>query len=369
MIVKENLSLYLHIPFCLQKCLYCDFASQASTDTEIERYVDALTEEIAHWGQKASAYTVVTLYIGGGTPSILSPQRMRRIFETIFRHFDVSKACEITVECNPGTLTEEKLAAYRQWGVNRLSVGLQAWQDHHLKKIGRIHTQKQFLESYALARKLGFENINIDLIFGLPNQTVSEWQETLREVMALTPEHLSCYALIVEESTPFGKMSLNLPTEEEILQMHHETVSQLQKEDYFQYEISNFSQKGRACRHNLVYWELGAYIGMGAAAHSCFEGARFCHTGALEGYIKDPKAQEEVVVLTPKDIQNEFMLLGLRKTAGVSLEEYERRFGIPFAVERIQKYIDMNLIRMDKRQLRFTTQGMLLSNQMLMEFV
>ena len=265
---KKSLSLYIHIPFCKQKCFYCDFPSYARLEDLKEDYVKALCKEIK---DKASKYKIKSIFIGGGTPSYLNEDEIEQVLSEISK-LDLEDNMEFTMECNPGTLTEEKLRVMLKGGVNRISMGLQAVQNSLLKEIGRIHTFKVFEENYNLARKVGFKNINVDLMFGLPNQSVEEWEESLRKIASLEPEHISAYSLIIEEDTGFYKLwennKLLLPNEEEERIMYSKTKEILESYGYKQYEISNYAKEGYECYHNKVYWKCEEYLGLGSASSS-----------------------------------------------------------------------------------------------------
>ena len=330
--IKTQKGIYIHIPFCISKCIYCDFCSAPADDDTKERYVNALCAEIVHAGKEAvkngDDRSISTIFFGGGTPSILPAQLFVKIMCAVREAFSVSEDAEITVECNPGTLTAGKLRAYRSMGVNRLSIGLQSPDNRELRALGRIHTYEQFEESYYAARDAGFDNINIDIMSAIPYQTVTGYQSNLEKIVKLNPEHISAYSLIVEEGTPlFDKVERSggdiLPTEDEDRQMYALTKKILADAGYRRYEISNYARPGFECRHNVSYWERTDYIGFGVAAasllkksESCQQSRRFTNTPDLEGYIKNPiDNHSEEEFLTQKDEMEEFMFLGLRMIA------------------------------------------------------
>ena len=289
-----SLALYIHIPFCKQKCLYCDFPSYQGIEHSIGSYIDCLKKEIEMTSGACKDYKVTTIYIGGGTPSYIDARHIEGILEVCRKNFEIDPDAEISMESNPGTLTKENLLIYKNAGVNRISIGLQAAQNKILKTLGRIHDFKEFEEGYYLARQAGFSNINIDLMLGLPGQTFEDWQETLEKACSLKPEHISAYSLKLEEGTPFYNKyykedALELPPEEIERDMYHYAVNFLGEKGFEHYEISNFAKEGLECKHNLVYWKRGPYIGLGLGAHSFFEGKRFFNTYDMKQYIADIK--------------------------------------------------------------------------------
>ncbi|EES91843.1 oxygen-independent coproporphyrinogen III oxidase [Clostridium botulinum] len=327
--MNNDISLYIHIPFCKQKCLYCDFTSYCGKESQMLSYSKALSTEIDNIKDKK----VKTIFIGGGTPTYLSLEGWNILKKSIDK-LQKSEDLEFTVESNPKTFDKEKLEILKSMGVNRISIGLQAWQNKHLKALGRIHTREEFLKSYNMAREVGFENINVDLMFGIPNQSFDEWKETLNEIIKLNPEHLSCYSLIIEEDTPFYNLyenqKINLPSEELERKMYWYTLKFLKEKGYHQYEISNFSKENKECRHNLVYWNLNEYIGCGVAAHSYSQGYRYNNSGKIEEYIKLIENNQSPIVEKVRnslksDIE-EFIFMGLRKIKGISIEEFHKRF-------------------------------------------
>lgn len=360
--MKKELELYLHIPFCVRKCAYCDFLSFPAEKEIQKQYVNCLIEEIRQF-DLAEDYVVSTIFFGGGTPSVLEGSEIMRIMQAIRERFpDIREDAEITIECNPGTLTEEKLQIYQKAGINRLSLGLQSADQEELKLLGRIHTYNQFKENFYLARRIGFANINVDLMSALPGQSEESWQETLRFVCDLEPEHISAYSLIVEEGTPlyeeYGEMCADLekygdyasmpkrlqtryegckclPDEETDRNMYHHTKTTLAKLGYERYEISNYARPGYACRHNIGYWTGVEYLGLGLGASSLVGGKRFQVTADLNRYLVFTKEElaagaqyEEIHELSRQERMEEFMFLGLRLTGGVRTAEFERRFGV-----------------------------------------
>lgn len=333
--MNGGMELYLHMPFCVRKCAYCDFLS-FPTDQETQNlYTRRLREDIDAMGKKYGDIPVDTIFIGGGTPSVPDSALIVGIMEHVRKAFHVAEGAEISMEANPGTVTREKLTDYRRAGINRLSFGLQSANDRELKLLGRIHTWAEFLESFHLARECGFTNINIDLMSALPGQTRESWKDTLKRVTDLNPEHISAYSLIIEDGTPFGEKYGSeegrklLPDEDSEREMYHETKRFLRDCGYERYEISNYAKPGRACRHNIGYWTGVPYLGLGLGASSYMDGCRFAVNSDMKQYLEEkPGMFTDVEKLTKKDMEEEFFYVGLRMTAGVSLPEFERRFGV-----------------------------------------
>lgn len=369
---QSELELYLHIPFCVKKCAYCDFLSAPADEAVRARYVEALKGEIYRRKTLGLNRKVTSVFIGGGTPSILEGAQTAQLLEAVYDSFSIDADAEITVECNPGTLTEDKLSCYRRQGVNRLSIGLQSADNGELHLLGRIHTYEEFLESFHLAREMGFENLNVDLMSALPAQTGESWQNTLKTVLALKPEHISAYSLIVEEGTPFyhrfgpgaGEEHL-LPDEDTERQMYYDTRDILKAEGYERYEISNYARPGFACRHNLGYWERRDYLGLGLGASSLMEGVRYRNHETLPAYLAGDYGYGEVQRLTRREELEETMFLGLRKTEGVLLtnellEAYKEVFA------RLEQ---RGLLIRENGRVRLTDLGIDVSNYSLAEFL
>lgn len=377
--MKKELEIYIHIPFCVKKCAYCDFLSGPQDRDTIEKYVDKLVEEI---GVQKSA-TVSSIFLGGGTPSILAPSQIFKIFKVLNCTFKIENDAEITIEANPGTVTIEKLQAYKQCGINRISFGLQSTNNEELKLLGRIHTYEEFLESYQLARECGFDNINVDLISAIPKQTVKSWEETLQSVIELGPEHISAYSLIVEEGTPFAKMygegcpgEHDLPSEEEERAIYYRTEKMLSGAGYHRYEISNYAKNGKECRHNLGYWERKEYLGIGLGAASLVDNTRYKNTDDLLYYMEHAydlcAIQEDVEELSVKEQMEEFMFLGLRKMEGVSTSEFENTFEKTMEEcygEQIQRLEKQGLLEQKDGHLMLTKQGIDVSNYVFSQFI
>lgn len=367
----RSLEIYIHIPFCISKCKYCDFKSAPSCPKERSDYIKSLCEKIRSYEEFARAYCVVSIFVGGGTPSILEAEQMKEIFIAIKETFKLTKDAEITIEMNPGTVTSEKLTAYRECGVNRLSIGLQSVNNYELKALGRIHTYEEFLETYRMAREAGFDNINIDLISAIPYQTVESWKETLEKVVALEPEHISAYSLIIEEGTPFyerygeGEHDNELPSEEDERQMYHDTREILASYGYERYEISNYAKPGYECRHNLGYWERCEYLGIGVGAASLIGNQRWSQGNELE-------CSPEVELLSRENEMEEFMFLGLRKIRGVSMECFEEMFGVSMDEvygDVIETMKSKELLEEIDGYVRLTEAGIDVSNYVMSEFL
>lgn len=381
---KKPIELYLHIPFCIRKCLYCDFLSFPASDEAREAYVRELCREIRSWDRRKE-YEITTVFLGGGTPSVLRPDQVEDIFKAIRSSHDLRADCEVTIECNPGTLTEEKLRAYLQCGINRLSLGLQSADDRELERLGRIHTWQQFLENYLLARRLGFDNINVDLMSALPGQTAESWKSTLEKAAALQPEHISAYSLIIEEGTPFyqlygeenqkrerGEDCTLLPGEEEERAMYEYTGRYLSALGYERYEFSNYAKPGKACRHNIGYWRRREYKGFGLGAASLLCNRRIRNVTEMESYLQGNWTEKKEEPLTRENQMEETMFLGLRMTEGVSKAVFRETFGVP--VEQIygpvlERFASLGLLVNGKEYVALTEKGADVSNYVLAEFL
>lgn len=381
----KSLELYVHIPFCVRKCEYCDFLSApAGTDTQQE-YVRNLLLEIEQKGVRCTDYEVTTIFFGGGTPSILKAGWIADILDAIHRNFKVRKDAEITIECNPGTLTFEKLSIYKSAGINRISVGLQSASDAELRELGRVHTYEDFLKSYDLIRKKGFSNVNIDLMAALPGQTLKSYEQTLRRVLALKPEHISAYSLIIEEGTPFyekyeadellrekGEKPQILPSEETERLMYERTKELLLAHGYERYEISNYARKGYACRHNVGYWRRENYLGFGLGSASLLENERFHNTTDLTDYLGGDYLAYEQEKLDKKSQMEEFMFLGLRMTEGISTECFRQTFGLTVELVYgpvLEQQIADQLLRKEDGRIFLTERGLDVSNYVMAQFL
>ena len=410
--MKHNLSLYLHIPFCVRKCLYCDFLSGPQSADVQEQYVEALCREIQETSPEYREFQVVSVFIGGGTPSVLQPEQTVRIMETVKHCFVLTDTCEISMEMNPGTVTPEKMRSYHACGINRISIGLQSANDRELKALGRIHTYADFLKAYEMAVEAGFTNINVDLMSAIPEQTMDSYQETLQKALALQPPpaHISAYSLIVEEGTPFYEQELNLPDEDTERRMYEITDDILRKAGYHRYEISNYAKEGKECFHNKVYWQRGNYLGLGIGSASLIRNVRFHnmtdilnyvnlmlgkneiedaskeHGGkfhAGKDYLKKENAEKEQVNKLREDVQElpveeemeEFMFLGLRMMEGVSERKFYENFGrrfeevFPGVIEKHEKLGLLEVTGEEFVHLRLTPHGIDVSNQVFVDFM
>lgn len=379
---KKPLAIYIHIPFCVKKCLYCDFASGPGDANQIAYYMRVLQKEIRSFSAISTLYQIQTVFFGGGTPSFVTPSYIRQLMQLLRSQFSFSERAEISLEANPGTLDEEKLEIYREAGINRLSLGLQSVHEEDLKRLGRIHSYEDFLYGYRIARRAGFRNINVDLMSGLPRQSLAAWQESLQRVAELEPEHISAYSLSIEEGTPFyeqygeGLGRLALPGEELDRQMYHYTGEYLSARGYQRYEISNYARPGYECRHNMTYWTLGEYLGFGQAAASFLEQRRFVNPASPEAYWQAARTSYQRFRNMPpeslKDQMEEYMFLGLRTARGISREEFKKRFGRSFPPRVEKEMLDLyrqGLLQQKGGRITLTEQGIDVSNVVLAGFL
>ena len=427
---KKELELYIHIPFCVKKCAYCDFLSFCADEKTQQSYVEALKNEIRFYGEYFPDRKLVTIFIGGGTPSWLDGTQIREILDTVYSVFSVEEGAEITIECNPGTVTAQKFDDYKAAGINRLSIGLQSANNEELQLLGRIHTFEQFLKMYDLARKKRFTNINIDLMSSLPGQTIESFEKTLRTVLKLKPEHISAYSLIIEEGTPFyeryqedakrqaeGEPTVWLPSEEEEYAITKLTQKLLQEAGYHWYEISNFAKPGYECRHNIGYWKRADYLGVGLGAASLIDNVRYSNTRDLYGYLEacrhiytDDAARSESencdvtgdkMVFQASDCRNnkdestdteirkinlhetaerltrteqmeEFMFLGMRMLDGIRRSEFEWNFGTTVEAvygDVLRKLTEEGLLQKQEGRLFLTEKGMDINNYVVEQFM
>ncbi len=373
----DRLGIYIHIPFCASRCYYCDFCStSAAKRDKIDAYVGALINEIRGFASgHESKFEVDTLYFGGGTPTLLSLQNFSDILSCVKENFELLPGAEITAEANPKTSDFEKLCSMRQLGVNRLSIGMQSVHDGELKALGRIHKFKDFESFYSDARRAGFDNISVDLMYGIPEQTMESFEESVTRLAALSPEHISSYCLKIEEGTRFYRTreSLALPDEDIVCDMYESMTNILQSAGYNKYEISNFSKTGRESRHNLKYWQYDDYIGFGSGAHSFFEGKRFANSRDIDGYIATrglgTKEGEEIIL--DSEAENEYVMLGMRLSRGIDISEYESRFRKKFNEEfgkKLKKF-SPEFVVLSENNCRFTEKGMFVSNYILSEIL
>ncbi len=387
--MKKEIGIYVHIPFCIRKCYYCDFVSFTNQEENIEKYIEAVIKEIESY--ELEEYNVTTIYIGGGTPSSIESRYIEKILhkikEKIINNETKFNDIEITIEINPGTIDRKKLQNYEEMGINRLSIGLQSTNNEILKNIGRIHTYEEFLEGYILARSIGFDNINVDLMIGLPNQTIEKIKDSVEKVINLEPEHISVYSLIVEEGTKIENLlnmnKITLPEEELERNMYWYVKNKLELNGYIHYEISNFAKENKQSKHNVNCWEQKEYIGIGTAAYSYLNNIRYGNTSNIQKYIEtqDFKSKKELEknkiriideVQTLEDKKKEYMLLSLRKIEGVSIKKFKEKYvenPIFLYRKQLEKLVNENLLTIDGDNIKLTNKGLDLANLVWEEFV
>lgn len=376
----DNLGIYIHVPFCIKKCNYCDFYSCAQKSANnVSEYIDALCKHIKAEAPAYRKRKIDTVFIGGGTPSLVLPKDFEKLAETIGKSFSLTQDAEFSIEANPGTLSDEKLRTYKSCGVNRLSIGLQSANDEELKTLGRIHTFDDFKENFLLARRCGFDNINVDIMYGLPDENLKKISKTLDKVSEFSPEHISAYCLKIEENTPFFdiKDTLLLPDDDKICDTYLAVCDKLKDCGYEQYEISNFSKIGYRCRHNLKYWNDEEYIGFGPSAHSFFEGRRYFYDDNTEKYLSDinsgkmPTKISENERKNSEDNADEYIMLKMRLFDGIDGEEFRQKFGISFEeyTGGMEKYILGGYMEKCAGVYRFTPKGFFVSNFILSDIL
>ena len=379
------MELYIHIPFCIRKCAYCDFLSAPADQETIARYMDALKKQLVRQAASFQDRKIDTVFIGGGTPTVLLTEQLAELLETVQINYALAKDIEITVEANPGTITAGKVRALAGGGVNRVSLGLQSASETELRLLGRIHTYDDFLRSYGLLREGGIRNLNVDLMSALPGQTIASYERTLRRVLSLHPEHISAYSLIIEEGTPFyeqyrederlrdaGEEPRLLPGEESERAMYELTGELLSEYGYERYEISNYAKAGFACRHNIGYWTGEEYLGLGLGASSYIEETRFCNTSDLREYLEEDFSPRDVQKLSKTDRMAELFYLGLRMTEGVAKAEFVRRFGLSAVSvygDVLKDLVERKLLEDTGTHYRLTPFGRDVSNQVLYRFL
>lgn len=379
----KNLGLYIHIPFCKKKCNYCDFYSCTNVDN-IKRYIKSICKQLTIEAPLYKDYTFDTIFIGGGTPSLIDGEAFKLLADAIKDNFSLKEGFEFSIEANPGTITKEKLVAYKESGVNRISIGLQSTFDNELATLGRIHNYDTFVKNYSMARECGFDNINIDIMYALPEQNKGRFLETLKRVIELNPEHISAYSLKIEDNTPFGKIksSLALPDEDEEYDTYLSMCEILSKNSYLQYEISNFSKKGYECKHNLKYWQSEEYIGIGPSAHSFFNGERYSYISNVDEYILELEEGILPIKLSEESGKNEhaspkiskideYVMLKMRLASGVDSKEFKAIFGVEFieAYPQIKIYLNTGHIIFENGAYKFTPKGFFVSNYILTEIL
>lgn len=375
------LGLYIHVPFCAQKCNYCDFNSyKIEEKNQKKEYLISIKKEMELYKEDFKNKEFTSIFLGGGTPSILNSEELTILVNSIYENFNINKDAEITMECNPGTLNKEKLETIKSLGINRLSMGLQVTQNHHLKYIGRIHTYEQFEKNYKDAIDIGINNINVDLMYSLPNQSFDEWKETLDKIIKLNPPHISAYSLILEEGTKFYDMYMNkefeLNDEETDINIYKYTIDTLSKNGYHQYEISNYAKEGYECKHNIVYWKCEKYLGLGPGASGYIENYRYSNICDVEEYNKclhnNKKPIEDKNILSKKDEMEEFIFMGLRMNEGINLDRFYEKFGVNFKQKHnniLDKLKNLNLIIEQNNNIMLTQKGKEISNTVFIEFI
>ena len=374
------LGLYIHIPFCVSKCNYCDFNSFKLNKELKQRYINDLKKEILLYKDEFKEKEITSIFLGGGTPSILENEEISEIFFYIKSNFNIKDDAEITIECNPGTLNKEKLITMKNLGINRLSIGLQATQDYHLNYIGRIHTYEDFVKNYKEALDIGFKNINIDLMYSLPNQNFDEWKDTLEKIVKLNPSHISAYSLILEEGTNLHKMyeknEFKMVDEDTDIKMYNYTINYLKDNGYNQYEISNYSKCGFECKHNILYWKCKHYIGLGPGASGYINNYRYNNLESLDDYHKkllnNEKPIDFIDKLNTEDKIQEKIFMGLRMNEGIKFNDFKDEFNLDFK-ERfknvLKKLKENKLIIEDEFGIKFTQEGREISNSIFIEFM
>ncbi len=374
----RSVGLYIHIPFCARKCNYCVFYSLACSKKEnLSDYVSIICTQLEREAHLYKDCVFDTIFLGGGTPSLLEGADISRLCDAIRAHLKVSDGAEFSIEVNPGTISAEKLLSYKKCGINRISVGLQSSSDKELGVLGRIHTRSEFEHSYSLIKEAGFDNVNIDIMYALPEQKIAELRDTLDYVASLNPAHISAYCLKIEDGTPFSKMELSLPDEDTQYEMYLSLCERLLELGYEQYEISNFAKKGARCVHNLKYWQSQEYVGLGPSAHSFFDGVRYFYDDNLDAYKSEicnggtpTRRTEDCPALSEGEKMDEYTMLALRLSDGVDALEFKRRFGIEF--ERaydIRRYVDSGHIIKGDNSYHFSSKGFFVSNYILSDIL
>ncbi|GAA0101239.1 radical SAM family heme chaperone HemW [Paraclostridium bifermentans] len=374
------LGLYIHVPFCAQKCYYCDFNSYKINSNQKKEYLINIEREMKFYEGEFKDKCFDTVFFGGGTPSILTVDELKELVNNINENFNIKKDAEITIECNPGTINREKLEAMKKMGINRLSIGLQATQNYHLKSIGRIHTYEEFEKNYYDALDIGFKNINIDLMYALPNQKTQEWKDTLDKIIKLNPSHISAYSLILEEGTKLYDMYQNkefeLLDEDTDINMYNYTIDTLKRHGYNQYEISNYSKEDLECKHNIRYWKCDNYLGLGPGASGFIGDTRYSNIEDICEYNKcimqNIRPVSEEIELTKKDKIEEFIFMGLRMNEGINIDVFKERFDTDFYdiyQEVMDNLIKRELVRFDGKNISLTQKGREISNSVFIEFL
>lgn len=376
----KDLGLYIHIPFCEKKCYYCDFLSFTNKDHMIDQYIDYLIKEIDLYKERLEDYHIRTIFIGGGTPSLIDPRLVKKLMDHIFKKFSISSDLEATIEINPGSLTEEKARIYRAAGINRASLGLQSLNDDLLKSIGRIHGARDFFTSYDILKRAGFSNINVDMIFGLPDQTLEDVVVDLKTIIELDIKHISYYGLIIEPGTPMARWyeegRLKLVDEDEERKIYHTIVESLKNKDYIHYEISNFAKTGYECEHNKIYWKIRPYIGLGLNSHSNLRARRYWNYSNFKDYFAaldqaDLPVEDEEIIDKQMEMA-EYCIFGIRYIDGINKEEFKKRFNMDLDQlygQVIRKHIKNGLLEEDNGHIKLSKKGIDLANLVELDFL
>ena len=377
---QQPLGLYIHIPYCIHKCGYCDFNSHPIKQDEMNHYIDALVAEMKHYAKTYSNTNIIrTIFLGGGTPTTLTVYQLERILKECVSEFTVASDAEITIEANPATIDIEQLKSIRQTGYNRISIGVQSFDKAELKLLDRAHGPEEIHSTVDRARKAGFDNLSLDLMFAVPNQSLSSWENNLNKALEKNPEHLSTYNLTIEQGTAFSKLQSNgkliMPDDDHQLELYKRTIERLTKKGFHHYEISNFARRGKECKHNITYWENKNTLGLGAGASSYMNGTRFKNINLPAHYIRQVKekkiAVEHSETLEPRQAMGETIMLGLRLLQGISIHQFEKRFQISFINlfrNIISSLKEKELIVIEKDYLRLSQKGLFLADSVILEF-
>ena len=378
---KQSLGLYIHIPYCIHKCGYCDFNSHPIKHDEMDHYIDALVAEMQHYAKIYSNTNIIkTIFLGGGTPTTLTVYQLERILKECVKEFKVAPDAEITIEANPATIDIEQMKSIRQTGYNRISIGVQSFDKTELKLLDRAHGPEEVHSTVDCARKAGFDNLSLDLMFAIPNQSLSSWESNLDKALEKNPEHLSTYNLTIEQGTAFSKLQSNgkliMPEDGHQLELYKKTIERLTKKGFHHYEISNFARQGKECKHNITYWENTNTLGLGAGASSYINGTRFKNTNLPAHYIRQVKqgktAVEHSETLEPRQAMGETIMLGLRLLQGISIHQFERRFQVSFInlfKNIIHSLKEKELILIEDDCLRLSPKGLFLADSVILEFI
>ena len=379
--MKQPLGLYIHIPYCIHKCGYCDFNSHPIRQDEMDHYIDALVVEMKHYAKiYCNTNSIRTIFLGGGTPTTLTAFQLERIFKEFVNSFTIASDAEITIEANPATIDIEQMKSIRQTGYNRISIGVQSFDKNELKILDRAHGPEEIHSTVNCARKAGFENLSLDLMFAIPNQSLSSWENNLNKALEKNPEHISTYNLTIEKGTAFSKLQSNgkliMPDDEHQLELYKKTIERLKEKGFHHYEISNFARRGKECKHNITYWENSNTLGIGAGASSYIDGTRFKNINLPAHYIQQVKEKKTAVeyseTLNSRQAMGETIMLGLRLIQGISIHQFEKRFQISFTKffkNTISSLKEKELVIIEKDHLRLSKKGLFLADSVILEFI